>query len=204
MRWFAEGDRRWLLAFAGVLAMISPHVALAQAGPATATQQLELSAFGAGTGTYTDVLGGRNLGITAGADLAFMTYKRFRPVAEIRGTYPIYKGQIDDQKTFLGGIKVERPFGRLHPYGDFLFGRGSITYKRGLQLGNVVYLKSNTTVYSLGIGLDYDLTRQFAAKGDFQYEHWNAPPIPGGVVHPKALSLGVVYRFDFNHHYRRR
>ena len=42
------------------------HNALAQSKPA-ATQQLQLSAFVGGTGTFTDLAGGKNLDITAGA-----------------------------------------------------------------------------------------------------------------------------------------
>ena len=175
--------------------------AFGQSG-ATAVQPLGLSAFGAATGTWTNVLGGRNLGITAGVDLAFLSYRRFRPVLEIRGTYPFYKGQVDDQRSFMGGLKVERPIGALHPYANFLIGRGSINYPKGLIFNNLLYLKTVSTVYSPGIGVDYDVTPQWAAKVDFQYQHWDSPAVPGGVINPKVLSAGVVYRFDFNHHYK--
>lgn len=191
---------------------------------ATATQQLALSAFGGATGTYTNVLGGRNLGITAGADLSFMTFHRYRPVLELRGTYPIHKGQIDGQKDFLGGLKVERQFGRMHPYVDFLVGRGQIDYQRtGLRIGSFVFLSSTSTVFSPGVGLDYDVTPNWSIKGDFQYQHWDVPfatsggyPLPPvfvttpagiqqvpetGTINPKVLTLGAVYRFDFNQHY---
>lgn len=193
---------------------------------ATASQQLALSAFGGGTGTYTGIYGGRNLGITAGADLAFLTYRRFRPVLELRGTYPVHNGQIDAQKNFLGGVKVERDFGRLHPYVDFLVGRGQITYQRGgLQVGSVLFLSSTSTVFSPGVGVDFDLTPHWAIKGDFQYQHWDVPfavldgapaPVtvvatPGGTlqaattgtISPRVITAGAVYRFDFNHYYRR-
>lgn len=196
------------------------------AAPATATQQLALSAFGGGTGTYTNILGGRNLSVTAGADLAFLTYRRYRPVLEVRATYPLHKGTIDAQKNFLGGLKVERQLGRLHPYADFLVGRGQIDYQRsGLQVGALLFLSSTSTVFSPGVGVDYDLTPNWAVKGDFQYQIWQVPfaisngqpgaPVfvstPGGVsqlattgtIYPKVLTLGAVYRFDFNHHYRR-
>lgn len=119
-------------AVAALVALISVSAFTAQAqatASATATQQLALSAFGGGTGTYTNLLGGRNLGFTAGADLGFMTFHRYRPVLELRGTYPIHKGQIDAQKEFLGGIKIERDLGRMHPYVNFLVGRGQIDYQ---------------------------------------------------------------------------
>ena len=130
------------LALFGALIWIQASPLQGQArASATATQQLSLSAFGGGTGTYTNLLGGRNLGITAGADLAFMTFHRYRPVLELRGTVPIHGGQIDSQKSFLGGLAVEREFGRVHPYVDFLVGRGQITYQNGgLQVGSVIFL----------------------------------------------------------------
>ncbi len=155
-----------------------------------------------GTGTWTNVVGGRNLGVTAGGDLAFLTYRRFRPVIEIRGNYPLYEGQVDKQRSFLGGLKVERQIGVLHPYVNFLIGRGEIDYKNGLLRGSLLYLKTVSTVYSPGFGVDYDVTPQWSAKADFQYQYWNTPAVASGTVHPKALSAGVVYRFDFNHHYK--
>ena len=206
---------------------IEPSIARAQASAsATATQQLTLSAFGGGTGTYTNLLGGRNLGITAGADLAFMSFHRYRPVLELRGTYPTHNGQVDAQKNFLGGLKIERPIGRVHPYVDFLVGRGGIDYQHGgLQIGSIIFLSSTSTVFSPGVGLDYDVTPHWAVKADFQYQHWDVPfatlngaPAPitivttpagsfqattTGTLYPKVLTLGAVYRFDFNHHYRR-
>ena len=201
-------------------------VSRAQATSATATQQLALSAFGGVNGTYTNLLGGRNLGITAGGDLAFMSFHRYRPVLELRGTVPIHNGQIDAQKDFLGGLKVERQFGQVHPYIDFLVGRGQIDYQRGgLQIGSVVFLSSTSTVFSPGAGLDYDLTHHWSVKADFQYQHWDVPfatidgrPAPitivttpegsfqvatKGTLYSKALTLGAVYRFDFNQSRRR-
>ena len=188
---------------AALVALVFPGAnrALAQ-GAATAVQPLGLSAFGMGTGTWTNVLGGRNLGITAGGDLAFLTFRRFRPVIEVRGTYPVYEGQVDRQKSFLGGLRVERQIGPLRPYANFLIGRGEIDFKNGLQRGSLLYLKTVTTVYSPGIGVEYDVTPQWAAKVDLQYQYWDTPAVASGSINPKALSAGVTYRFDFNHHYK--
>src|SRR5271170_2794426 len=123
-----------------------PHIVYGQAAPA-GTQQLQLSAFVAGTGTFTDFEGGKNLGITAGADLTFLAFRQFRPSFELRGTYPIDGGQIDSQKNFLLGPKVEHPFGRLHPYADFLIGRGNIKYLNGGYYYNgLFYLSSSSTI----------------------------------------------------------
>ena len=176
------------------------NFAQAQSVP-IATQQLQLSAFAAGTGAFTDLDGGRNRDITAGADLTFLTFLLIKPSLEVRGTYPIDKGQIASQKNFLVGPKVEYPLGRLHPYADLFFGRGEIAYNNFI-VGEVQYLSSSTSVFSPGIGVDYDLTHQVAVKADFQDQHWDTPASISGSISPRTLTLGAVYAFDFNRNHR--
>jgi hypothetical protein len=178
------------------------HTAHAQAIPA-GTQQLQLSAFAGATGTFTNLEGGKNLGITAGTDLTFLAFRRFRPSFEFRGTYPIDKGHISSQKNFLLGPKVEYPIGRFHPYVDFFFGRGEIDYHDpGFVFGNTRFFSTNTFIYSPGIGLDYSLTHNIAIKADAQFQHWDTPAVASGAIHPTALTGGVVYNFDFNPRHR--
>jgi opacity protein-like surface antigen len=178
------------------------RAASAQAVPA-GTQQLQLSVFAAGTGTYTDFEGGKNLGITAGADLTLLTFRLFRPSFEFRGTYPIDRGHISSQKNFLLGPKVEYPIGHFHPYVDFLIGRGEIDYHPpGFIFGSLLFISTNTVVYSPGVGLDYNLTHNLAVKADAQFQHWDTPATASGSIHPTALTLGASYTFDFNPHHR--
>jgi hypothetical protein len=178
------------------------HIALGQAVPA-GTQQLQLSAFGGLTGTFTGFEGGKNLGITAGADLTFLAFRRFLPALEIRGTYPIDQGHISSQKNFLVGPKVEYPIGRLHPYANFLVGRGTIDYLNGgFIFGPTLYLSTNSFIYSPGAGVDYSLTHNLEAKADVQFQHWNTPVVPSGSIYAKTLTLGIVYNFDFNPRHR--
>jgi len=178
------------------------HAASAQAAPA-GTQKLQLSAFAAATGTFTGLEGGKNLAITAGADITFLGFRQFRPSFEARGTFPIDKGQISSQKNFLLGPKVEYPLGKFHPYVDFLFGRGQIDYHApGFILGNTLYIDSNTFIYSPGVGVDYNLTHNLALNADAQFQHWNTPVVSSGAIHPTALTLGVVYNFDLNPRHR--
>jgi hypothetical protein len=172
-------------------------------GVPTATQQLQLSAFAGGTGTFTDFEGGKNLDITAGVDLTYLGLRLARPSLEVRGSYPIDKGTISSQKSILAGLKVEHPFGRLHPYVDFLIGRGEIDYGTGgFAVGDLLYLSSTSNIYSPGVGVDYNFTRRVDLKADLQYQHWDAPVVPSGVIHPVAMTLAATYRFDFNprHH----
>jgi opacity protein-like surface antigen len=178
------------------------HTACAQAAPA-GTQRLELSAFVAATGTFTGLAGGKNLGITAGADLTYLGFRQFLPSFEVRGTYPIDQGHVSSQKNFLLGPKVEYPLGKFHPYADFLIGRGQIDYHApGFVFGDTLYISSNTLVYSFGAGLDYNLTHNIAIKADAQFQHWDTPVTTSGTIHPTALSGGVVYNFDFNSRHR--
>jgi hypothetical protein len=178
------------------------HFASAQAAPA-GTQNIQLSAFAGGTGTFTNFNGGKNLAITAGADVTFLNFRLFRPSFELRGTYPIDEGHVSSQKDFLLGPKVEYPIGRLHPYADFFIGRGQINYAPpGYIFGNFRYISTNTLVYSPGVGLDYNLTHNLAIKADAQFQHWSTPAVPSGSINPTALTLGVVYNFDLNPRHR--
>jgi len=175
-------------------------------GIPTATQQLELSAFAGGTGTFTRLEGGKNLGITAGADLTLLRFRLLRPSLEIRGNEPVDKGHISSQKSFLGGVRVEHDFGRVKPYADFLIGRGEIDYGQGgFVAGDLDYISSTSTVYSPGVGVNYSAFGRFDLKADLQYQHWYAPVVASGVINPVAMTLGVVYRFDLNpRHHRSR
>src|ERR1700761_8183115 len=92
---------RLVLLLAPALFCLSAHPARAQAIP-TATQGLKLSAFGAATGNFTGLDGGRNLSIPAGVALSLRPYRGIYPTLEARGTYPINGGTISAQKSALG------------------------------------------------------------------------------------------------------
>jgi hypothetical protein len=169
----------------------------AQAIP-TATRPFTFSAFGAATGTYTGLNGGKNLGITAGGDITFQPYHLFYPSFEVRGTYPIDDGKVDAQKNILFGLKVERYYRAFHPYLDFLYGRGAVDYENGgfpNPTGTLLYLNSVSNVFSYGGGVDVTLTDHFALKIDGQFQHYGVPVTPSGALYSKPISIGVVYRF---------
>jgi hypothetical protein len=181
-----------------------PTRARAQAIPA-ATQPIHLSGFGGLTGAYTGLQSSRNLGITAGFDVGFKPLFRLYPSAEIRGTYPVDSGTVAGERNFLAGLKVERPYRALHPYGDFLFGRNKIEYGSGGYPNSsftLLYVSSVANVLALGGGVDIDMTPHFAAKFDAQYERYGAPVTPSGDLNSVAFTAGIVYRIDFNHHFR--
>jgi hypothetical protein len=190
------------------IAFAASSAAHAQAD-ATAVQGLYLSAFGGATGTFTGLTPsysndqGRNLGITAGVDLGIRSFFHLHPAVEIRGTFPVDSGSVAGFKNVLGGVRVEKTFGRIHPYADFLFGRGEINYQGAGYLnpaGTLYYIQSLSNVYSFGGGADFDITQHYAFKADFQMQHYNVPVTTSGSLYTKAVTAAVVYRFDFNHH----
>jgi hypothetical protein len=187
----------WLPALL-LAALVCPHIAVAQ-NP-TAIQKLQLSAFGGVSPDFTGLSGGKNVAITAGVDLALPPVYHLRPTAEFRGTYPIDGGTIDSQREVLGGLRVDFLLGRrIHPYGDFLFGRGEMKYGgSGYFFGNFDYDLTTTNVYSPGAGLDYDLTSHFAVKADGQFQRWGGAPTPSGTVYAKVATVALVYHIDFN------
>jgi hypothetical protein len=174
------------------------HAGLAQARPA-ATQQLHIAAFVGGAGTQTGLATNSSADVTAGIDVTFRSSQIINPSFELRGTYPVRKNPVADERNFLAGPRFEYPVGRMRPYADILVGRGRSEYLNGGYVrGNVLYFSSITTVYSPGLGLDYDLSHRIALKADFQYQCWSSPVVVPGTIHPKSFILGGVYRFDFN------
>lgn len=190
----------------GLFALVftSGHYAHAQANP-TASQSYQLSVFGGGTGNFTGFIGGKNLDITAGADLGFRSFFHVNPSIEVRGTYPVEKGTLSSQKNILVGLKAEKRYGAFHPYADFLVGRGAMDFPRSYQGSNgLFYIRTTSAVFSPGVGIDADLTSHLAVKADFQIQRYSTPVTVSGTVYSKATTFGVVYRFDFNHHRHQR
>jgi hypothetical protein len=177
--------------------------ALAQAIP-SATQPLRILAFAGATVTNTGLDSGKNAGVTAGVDLSVPSYRGLHPSIEVRGTFPSESGSVDSQKNVLGGLKVALHYGPLYPYVNLLLGRGEITYPgNGHQVPGtpIFYTKSSTLVVSPGAGLDLDLPHQLAFKIDLQLQHYATKVTTSGHIYAEAATAGLVYRFDFNHHW---
>jgi hypothetical protein len=183
-------------------AMSSASPARAQRSNPTAAQPLQLSAFGAVAGVYTGLSEGKNFSLVAGVDLGLPPHLGMRPTLELRGLYPVDNGVVDSQRDILGGLKVDFLLNhRLHPYADFLFGRGQMNYgSAGYYYKNYIYDLTTTYVYSPGAGLDFRIADHLAIKVDGQFQRWSSAPTPSGNVYSKVGSLGLVYIFDFNRH----
>jgi hypothetical protein len=192
-----------VLALALLLAPLSSTLAAhAQPANATAVQRLQLSAFGGVSGTFTGLQSGKNLSLAAGVDLALPPYIGIRPVIEVRGLYPVDKGQVASQKDILGGLKFDFLLHhRIHPYGDFLFGRGQMDYgASGFTFGNYIYDITTTYVYSPGAGVDCQFSDHLAFKIDAQLQRWSSTPTASGDIYSKVGTLALIYIFDFNRH----
>jgi hypothetical protein len=181
------------------LAAFAQPAARAQAIP-TATQALQLSAFAGGSYVQTGLDNGKNVGVTAGANLGFRPLFSLSPSLAVRGMFPMSEGKIDGLAVALVGAQLERRFGRFHPYGNILFGRGQVNY---VQLTSdptyrYVYKTSTSNVLSPGGGIDVDITHFIALKADGQYQKWSSPVTLSGQQYVTAITIGAVYRFDFN------
>jgi hypothetical protein len=185
------------------LALLPLLACAASAQPAhpTAERQLQLSAFGAVSGDFTGLAGGKNFAITAGGDLGLPPWRGIRPTIEVRGRYPTDHGLVDSQKDILGGLRVDFLLNhRLRPYGDFLFGRGQMNYGlTGYQFRNDIYSLTTTYIDSEGVGFDYDLNERMAIKVDAQLERWGSAPTSTGRIYSSVGTAGLVYYFNFDH-----
>jgi hypothetical protein len=185
-----------------LLATMGTWTAWGQAVP-TATQAAQLSVFGGGSGVFTDVFGGHNLSLTAGVNLALRPFFGVTPSLEVRGMYPMNSGTIAGEKELLGGLKLSKSWGVLHPYGELLAGRGEVDFQHGgYNNGTLIYEATTSPVFSGGLGVEVDLTRHFGLKADYQYQFWTDYPPSPGMINPQVVTGMVVYKFDFNHYYR--
>jgi opacity protein-like surface antigen len=177
-----------------LLALLAVPLAFSQAQP-TAVKNVPLSFFGGVTGVYTGLSGGKNLSITAGTDLRLRDIFGLAPSVEVRGTYPVDRGQVASQKNILAGFRVGRSFGSFTPYGDVLFGLGQLNYS-SLQpnpSNTFAYSYSSSNVYSAGAGVDFDVTPSWGIKADGQFQRYSTPVTESGHIYIKSLTLGVVY-----------
>jgi hypothetical protein len=195
-----------VLTLALLLATLSwAYAAVAQEAHPTATRQLQLSAFGAVSGVFTGLEGGKNFAVTAGGDLGLPAWLGIRPTIEIRGRYPTDHGLVDSQKDILGGLRVDFLLNhRLRPYGDFLFGRGQMNYGlTGYDFNGYNYALTTTYIDAGGVGFNYDLTERFAIKIDAQVERWGAAPTSTGRIYTAVGTAGLVYYFNFDRRHKR-
>jgi opacity protein-like surface antigen len=144
-----------------------------------------------------------NFGVMFGTDYARYT-RWITPALEFR--MKISHGSAVDQKTYGGGLRLERDFQRYHLFGNFLVSSGRINYHLKTPPNvpalpttpNVIHTYTDTSiVYTYGGGLDYDISQNFTARGEFQYENWNLGKYGPITLTPSMWGFGVVYRIPF-------
>lgn len=185
----------------GILTLIALAPAVqAQFAAPTASKKFGLSAFGGVTAVSpsyqpdTDAGGSKiNTGLTVGGDLT-RGLRWVQPSLELR--YDWSTGSTVIEKTLSGGLKVEKVFGRLHPYGDVLLGYGIIDFQHPAIFSTGPYTQDNSFVYQGGGGLDLDLSPHFALKLDAQAQSWKLGS-EGNRLTPVLGTVGVVYRIPF-------
>ena len=182
-----------LCLFAAMLCV--PATGHAQA-TSTASKSLDIAAFGGYAGARPDYAPYHDQGAGFGVDLTRYFHLPVIPSLEGRGN--IITGAAVNEKTFLGGLRVEVPIKhRLHPYGDFLIGAGTIDFK--FMPG---YTSDNSRVYSFGGGIDVDVVHNIQIKVDGQYQSWNLGKSGGNpngpfTLTPEVLLFGVEYHIPF-------
>jgi hypothetical protein len=178
-----------VLALVVILNAAAPDKLLAQASPA-ASKTSGLSVFGGFVRVAPDYGPQTDYGGIFGADYSRYVHWHFVPALEFRGK--VTNLHTVSEKTFGGGIHLEYPIHKFHPYATFLISYGIIDFNPAIAPGGPQYPSDASVVYSYGAGIDYDITKRWAAKFDFQSEHWNLDPI---TLTPTAITFGGVFRF---------
>ena len=138
----------------------------------------------------------RSNGVQFGADFTRYFGWPVAPSLEVRAN--LANGAYVNEHSYVGGLRVGGDiFHRLHPYGDFLAGYGSIFYNHPVTPG---YTHDNSLVYSYGGGVDFDVTRNFQGMVDFQGQSWNIGKGTEDKFSPSVFSVGIRYVIPFKPH----
>lgn len=178
------------------LLVVAPRAANAQA-TAARSREADLSTFFAYSRVSPDYDIPGN-GFTVGADYTKI-FHLLSPALEVR--FKKANGRAVNERTFGGGVRVERAFSYFRPYADFLISDGNITFAKKYYIGSINGSNSSI-VYSIGGGLDYDFADAWSVRVDYQHENWDiggtSTPI---TLTPHAISVGILYRFHLHNQY---
>jgi opacity protein-like surface antigen len=98
-----------------------------------------------------------------------------------------------------GLIYSWRHLRNFRPYGKFLAGFGNCEYDIYPKKIETRYHQTRS-VYSLGGGFEYHLTRSFWARADYEHQSWpdffkHASGTSAGQLNPQGFTVGVSYHF---------
>jgi hypothetical protein len=196
---FRSSTFRLILLIVGYLSL---GITNTSAQARNAAQRLnELDAFAGYTYLQNDYRAPyNNSGVTLGADYTHFikhVHGLIIPSLQVRGT--IAPGVADSQRTIEIGPKIATTLGRLHPYGDFMFGMGVITFPLPPNPipGAEYRVRDSSAVYVYGGGITYDLTRRWSALVDYQQQYWNLGEHPPDPFYPQAVTVGLLFHIPF-------
>jgi hypothetical protein len=191
---------RIITAFAVVILL--PSSALLAQAVVTDGRPLEPSVFGGFTMTQTGLNGGRNLSITSGIDVGIKAYRAYELSLEGRATVSIQSGTVVGENEALGGLRIERHMGHMHPYLNVLFGQGDLNYQSGGFRGanRHIYYKTDSQIVSVGCGAEFNLFGDVLALVDIQAQHWDSPVAPNGSIISFPIVTGFVYHLPGRKH----
>jgi opacity protein-like surface antigen len=183
-----------------LLTMLIPAAKGFAQATSTASRAMDIAAFGGYSAGFTDYAQYKDQGLVFGADVTRYFHLPIVPSLEVRGN--VLHSAVIDETTYLVGARVEFPLKqRLHPYGAFLVGPGTLHFKYTPSPG---YTASSSKVLSYGGGLDVDLFHNLQLKLDAQYQSWNLGPngaiVPQGgnfTLTPSIFMVGVEYHIPF-------
>lgn len=145
-------------------------------------------------------IGSWSNGFGVGADFRLGRLGFGQPALGFRYTYST--GSFAKETSLMFGPEMHYELGRIHPYGDFLIGKGDITY-------DGTNFEDDSIVYQFGGGVDYHVNHRFSVRMvDFQYQFWNlsthdypAGALPGQpavaidtTLKPYNLNFGILFR----------
>ena len=172
------------------VALFLPLPHLRAQDESTAKKSAEISPFAGFLMWKPDLYTGTDYGGTVGVDFTkFIRHSPIVPSFEARVTRA--DGPIINESSYLIGLKLQgEAKHRFHPYADVLWGRGTIHYNQ-----HTFYPGDNTGLIDFGAGLDFDINKHWAAKVDYQWQHWQ--PGSNQIFYPSGLLFGVTYHIPF-------
>ena len=158
---------------------------------------MRLHVFGVGSydhPQYAGVQTGGGFAVGGGAGFTLHHVHRIEPSFDVRYTYGTNVNST--QTVFSGGLRVIYHVARFHPYGDILVGTGNLNFKV-INPAFPNYKHDDSTVYTFGGGLDYDMTETIGLRADIQEQRWQLST-SGIPFYPTQASLGIRYQFHFH------
>lgn len=178
-----------------VLFLTLPLSAIAQVAPATTGGGWSLSA-GAEYSNFLPDWGPQRLqGIAAFFDVDHIVLRNLGVEGEARWLrFNPPQGETEDNYLIGPRYRIWRYHG-LSLYAKFLLGGGWITYYPS-SVGSGSYF-----AYAPGGTAEYQLSRRWIVRGDYEYQFWPAAPgivftypNPSNGLTPNGFSVGVAYK----------